>query len=359
MRKRAFLVGVILAALGIVALVTADQATAFNDYMDTINFPTVYPPTTQSAGGWTVTLVGGAPAEINESINGTTVTRYKWHYRVYKTSSAPTYSAAGLAFVALLIPNCYNCGCGDFSPACPQAITSWVAPIGKVCLAGAYCDGNATGFSRVFNVGVGEHRFNFGHDILEGYVVKGWSALDTDDCDFFKCPAAIPVDWTLVTDTKLPTTTTILLRTVAQEIPMLIAGPGCGSPVQASAPAQTFKTDSGTFIVQTDPLTGCYAAIGCVPPNITVTQDIITSCQSGSCPYPCGPAARLDSYLTMEANSTKPKPVRTLSNPEASCAYAVTKPRGQCPAFLSNEPFPGISPPTGTVYTLPSTFTCQ
>jgi hypothetical protein len=173
MRKCAFLAGAILAAFALVALVTADRATAFNDNMDTL---ASYPPTTAQSGGWTVTLVGVTP------LTGAGETgRFAWHYQVYKNK---TSSATGLVFVALMVPNCNNCGCGDFSPACPQAITSWVAPIGKVCLAGTYCDSNAQGFLRVFNVGVGEHRFNFGRDIMEGYVVKGWTSWDNDDYDW-------------------------------------------------------------------------------------------------------------------------------------------------------------------------------
>ncbi|HYA43567.1 MAG TPA: hypothetical protein VEF34_19865 [Syntrophobacteraceae bacterium] len=355
MRKRAFSACAILAAFTLVALFMPDRATAFNDYMDTVTSPQQFPPTTWTAGGWTVNLVGNGPTAIAAS-DGTT--RYVWHYQIYRTS---TQSAAGLLFVALLVPNCYDGGCGNFCTNCPNAITSWVAPVGNLCLAGNYCDpnpNNASGFHRVFDVGYGENRFAFGHGIMQGYVVKGSTAFDSDDVDLYKCPAGNVTDWRLETNTSWMTTTTIFLRTLMGQIPMVIAGPGCAPPAppQASASLETISTLSGhQFVVQPDLKTGCDVAIYCLPPNTPLPS----GCTGPpNCPNLYCNAGPLNQYLSMmvRSYSNTAEPVATISSPGVTCANAVIKPQGACPAFISNEPWLGSTKPTGTVYTFGS---CQ
>jgi len=176
----------------IVAMFATSDSMAFND--DACygwNYDESCPPPlktlTDSATGWTITLDSVNP------ISGTGL--YDWYYTV--ENSPGSGSAAGLNFVAMLIPDCCT------EPKINIDIN------------------NSDPFKEVFPVAEGENTLYFGRYIEQGFVVKG--------------TADSVVDWHLIANTDKITSSTIIIKLKKSAITFEMAVPGC-TPAVAPEP---------------------------------------------------------------------------------------------------------------------------
>jgi hypothetical protein len=187
--------------IAIVALFSATAVMAFSDFGD--------PPVDSfTNSGWTVALLSQQQLD-----NGW----WKWNYRAKDANG----NFKGINYLAMLIPDCCN---GEI----------------KVDVTSP----ESRGFKWVYDVGLGESTNRFGAYNQQAFVVKG-----TPDSS---------IDWFLITNTPVKTSSTILLSVKSLgPLTYEMAVPGCGGTYTAVATEEEMTIKSVRIRILRAPGTGC------------------------------------------------------------------------------------------------------
>ena len=225
MPKRISIVFLCTVMIAIFALFSTKEVRAFSDYCGP-------PEETLVNNGWQIKLVEVEPCTISSSCDGDGL--YDWYYEVKNIS---TGTSSGLNFLAMLIPDC----CTD-----PEITV--------------YID-QGTLFNDYFDVAEGEPTVRFGMYNEQARVAKG--------------TADKQIDWHLITNTNVKTSSTILLSVKKLgALTFEMAVPGCSGfgeyTPTATEEVRTIK--STKFKILRAPGTGC--GIGLQIWNGTIFVDV-------------------------------------------------------------------------------------